>query len=348
MCSNSCGSNKDHILDNLCTPPEVCANAEDSKAQHLLRHKTDDSANFFQKTITRDKPLLVAVLIMAVILHTPFLKFSLYPFMIFSTWVHEMCHGMMAIIVGGGIKQLYVYKDGSGLAYTWTTGEDWKRAVVASAGYTGTAVLGTFMLLWRRTRRGPTIGLISMGCAMLLSCIFFVRNLFGFVAVTLIGSVILLGGWKLPAKWVLYLYSFVAATCSFNALNSVNDLLDMQAGEAYVNGQSSETDAHTVADLWGMTSGFWAVVWLLFGLLMSAIGLLLPFDGVTYATEKKQQTKANGSVNLNQSLPQYHQPALPTATAIPIPSAPQEELPPAQNPEYRSWQTKDVISATVY
>lgn len=340
------------VIDNLCTPPEVCANAEDNKASHLLRHQNNDKENFVLKTIQRDKPLLVAILMMAIILHTPYFKFTLYPFMIFSTWVHESCHCLAAVLVGGGINQFYVYKDGSGLAYTWTTGEDWKRAIVASAGYTGTAVLGMLMLLWRRTRRGPTVGLIGMGLAMLLSCALYVRNTFGVVAVTCIGVGLLLGGWKLPAKWVLYLYCFVAATCSFNALDSINDLLDMQGGEAYVNGQQTSTDAHTVADLWGGTYGSWAATWLIFGLTMSAIGLLFPFDGVTYAKERKQQTKSAASntksKTSNATLPQYQQPEVPPmASATIIPSAPveEEQRPPAKNPNYHPWQS---IAATIY
>ena len=281
------------ILDTLCAPPEVCGeNAEATKQYHLMQQTASENDNFFTKTIKRDKALFVAIILMAVILHLPYFKFTLYPFMIFSTWVHEMCHGMAAVLVRGGVQKLYVYKDGSGLAYTWTTGEDWKRAFVASAGYTGTAVIGAFLLLWRRTRRGPTIGLIVMGCAMLLSVALYVRNAFGIVAVLLIGISIVLCGWKLPAQGVLYLYCFLAATCSFNALDSINDLMDIQEGEAYVNGQESSTDAHTVASLWGLTYGFWAVMWLIFGLFMSAVGLLFPFNGATYQKNKKQMRKA--------------------------------------------------------
>lgn len=79
----------------------------------------------------RDKPLIIAIIAMVVCLNTRYLTYVLYPFMIFSTWVHESCHGIAAILTGGGVKELYVYKDGSGLAYTYTSGENWKRAFVA-------------------------------------------------------------------------------------------------------------------------------------------------------------------------------------------------------------------------
>jgi Peptidase M50B-like len=193
--------------------------------------------------------------------------------------------------VGGGISKIYVYKDGSGLAYTWTDGKDWKRVVVASAGYVTTALLGAFFLLMRRTRRGPTAGLLAIGCVMLLSCALYVRNAFGIGATLLIGIFLLLAGWQLPERIILYLYCFLAATCSFNALDAINDLMNMNPGEAYVNGQESSTDAHTVSDIWGMTYQFWALIWLIFGLIMSTIGLLLPFNGLTYLKNQNEQRK---------------------------------------------------------
>ena len=332
LCGSSdsavCGSSDQDVIDSLCQPPEVCANAEDNKREHLLKHTTDSNATFFEKTIQRDKDLFIAILFMVFLMHVPYLKFTTYPFLIFSTWVHEMCHGMAAIVVGGSVQKLYVYKDGSGLAYTGTSGESWKRVFVASAGYIGTAVSGALLLLFRRTRRGPTVGLMGMGCAMLRSCVLYVRNTFGIVAIFLMGSITLVCGWKLPAQGVTYLYCFLAATCSFNALDSIKDLLDMQDGEAYVNGQKSSTDAHTVADLIGMSSGFWAMLWLLFGLIMSAIGLLFPFDGSTIRKNRKEQHYTEHTFS-----PQHQQEHMPT---YPF------------NPQYQPQQNIPVVHATLY
>lgn len=295
---SSCGDR--FSTDELCTPPEVCANAEESKEQHLLKHAAfDHNENIVQRTLKRDRPLIVAIILLVILMRIPYLKFSLYPFMIFSTWVHEFCgHGMAAICLGGGITKIYIYKDGSGLAYSWTDGQNWKRGMVASAGYVVTTLLGAFFLLFRRTRRGPTAGLLVIGCTMLLSCALYVRNAFGVVSTLLIGISLLLAGWQMPERIILYLYCFLAATCSFNALDSINDLMDMQPGEAYVNGQQSSTDAHTVADLWGLTYQIWALIWLIFGFVMSAIGLLLPFNGVTYLMNQNQQRKQQKQAEL--------------------------------------------------
>ena len=58
MGGNPCGST-DQVLD-LCTPPEVCANLEENKREHLIKHTTEDGTNIIEKTVKRDKALFVA------------------------------------------------------------------------------------------------------------------------------------------------------------------------------------------------------------------------------------------------------------------------------------------------
>ena len=130
--------------DTICgvEPPEVCGeDAKESKKQHLLSQTVNDNDTRLAKFIKRDKPLLIAITAMILLMNTKYLSFVLYPFKIFSTWIHELSHGTAAILVGGGIQKLLIYPDTSGLAYTYTSGSTFKRGFVASAGYTGTAVL---------------------------------------------------------------------------------------------------------------------------------------------------------------------------------------------------------------
>ena len=134
---------------------------------------------------------------------------ALYPFKIFSTWIHELSHGVGAILVGGGIQKLLIYQDTSGLAYTYTSGSSFKRGFVASAGYTGTAFLGMILLLFRRTHRGPTAGVLTIGVTILLSCLMYVRNLFGLIFLPIMGAGLILCAWKLKAVHIEYLYSFL-------------------------------------------------------------------------------------------------------------------------------------------
>ena len=211
--------------DGICMPPEVCGpDAEGSKTEHLLAQKTSDEDGRVTRFIKRDKPLLVAIVLLLLLMNIPKVGMALYPFKIFSTWIHELSHGTAAVLVGGGISKLLIYPDTSGLAWTYTSGSSFERGFVASAGYTGTAVLGMILLLFRRTHRGPTIGTIGIGLLIILSCLLYVRNLFGLVYLPIFAIILIVCAWKLSAKHVGYLYSFLAATCSFNAVDNISEL----------------------------------------------------------------------------------------------------------------------------
>lgn len=263
--------------------------ADTSKREHLLRQSAGEHDGKVKTFLKRDKPLLQAIVAMVVLMNLPGplakLSYILYPFKIFSTWIHELSHGMAAIFVGGGISKLLIYPDTSGLAWTWTDGSSWKRGFVASAGYTGTAVLGMILLLFRRTHRGPTFGTIGLGAGIILSCILYVRNTFALVFLPILALIFILCAWKLKAKQVGYLYSFLAATCSFNAVDNISELF---GGVGYVNGQPAEGDAHSVAEHWGGTDVAWASWWFSFALICSAVGLLFAFDGSTYKNGQKE------------------------------------------------------------
>jgi hypothetical protein len=154
-----------NIMD--CELPDACSH-DSTREEPLFTPKKH--ASLWQQLYERDRPLLRSILVLIVLMNFQYGRFLLYPFMIFSTWVHEMCHGMAAVLVGGQIASLHIYADGSGLAFTCTSGEAWKRVFVASAGYAGTALVGGILLLFRRTRVGPTIGIIGIAGFLLLSC----------------------------------------------------------------------------------------------------------------------------------------------------------------------------------
>lgn len=249
-----------------------------------------------QELMERDKKLLAAILALIVVMNIPYVSYLLYPFLLFSTWVHEMCHGLAGILMGGGISKIYIYSDGSGMAYTSLNGGwyDFKRVVVASAGYTGTALVGGIMLLFRRTRRGPRRITFGVSLLILLSTALWVRNTFGIVAMVLTGIALGLCGWLLEAGPIAYLYSFLAATCCLNAVESIHSMF---VSKDCVWGEKAVNDAMTVEEITNIPSWFWGVLWLVFALVMLAAGLLFavePSDGAPSApyAEKSRNLSA--------------------------------------------------------
>jgi hypothetical protein len=108
---------------------------------------------------------------------------------------------------------------------------------------------------------------------MLLSCAFYVRNIFGLIVLPAEGLFLLLCGWKLPAAWLDHLYNFLAATCCLNAFENIRDLYGMSQG-GYAGGEMMDTDAHTVAEYWGGDYRLWATLWLILAVVMTIIGIV--------------------------------------------------------------------------
>src|ERR1700690_2678235 len=86
--------------------------------------------------------LLTAVVVYFVVkTFIPFGGVLLYPLTLLSTWVHEMGHGMTALLCGGRFASLDVFANGSGLAYT-ATSRPWQAGLVAAGGLVAPPIVG--------------------------------------------------------------------------------------------------------------------------------------------------------------------------------------------------------------
>lgn len=219
-----------------------------------------------------EKRLLLALGAVLVLLNVPYGHFVLYPFALFSTWVHEMSHGMMALLLGGEIDWLKVFPDGSGLARTRAGGGRLGAAAVASAGYLGTALAGGLLLAVRRIPKVGRGGTLIIGGLMLLSTGLWIRNGFGLLAMPVIGGGLVLAGLKLKDDTVGFLFALLAATCSLESLTSIRVLF---GGRNFlVDGQSvHHSDATSVAELLWLPSWFWASSWMLVSIGLLLVGL---------------------------------------------------------------------------
>jgi hypothetical protein len=95
------------------------------------------------------------------------LFFLTLPFRLFVTMIHELGHGVAAVLAGGSFLHFEITRRGAGLAYT-SGGWRW---VIIQAGYLGTAVFGAGLLfLTHRTQKpgrvamavGALIGILTL------------------------------------------------------------------------------------------------------------------------------------------------------------------------------------------
>jgi hypothetical protein len=199
---------------------------------------------------------VVIVLILGVLslmlARVPIVSIVFYPFHLFGTFVHEISHGLAAILTGGDFRRFSVNPNLSGLA--WTAGGS--RWIVTSAGYVGTALFGGLLVIISARGVPARYVLFFMGIILGVLCLVFVRNIFGIVSGLMIAGLLVLAGEKLNAAWADGLLLFLAVQMMLDAVDSVSDLLWIST---YRSG--TLTDAQIMQEATGIPAIFWALAW---------------------------------------------------------------------------------------
>jgi hypothetical protein len=184
----------------------------------------------------------------------------LYPFRLFTTWVHECGHAVMTVLVGGHVNSIFIERNGAGVTNSLIPQSRVAQGLVASAGYLGASIVGCALMIAARGKKGAHGILWIIGAFMLLTMIIWMRNFFG-LAVVLIWSVALIA---LSRKGSGPVSSFVLSLLAVQvALNSVFDIrvLFLLTG--------GHSDAETMARLFLLPAWAWASLW-----MSLSIGLL--------------------------------------------------------------------------
>ena len=158
---------------------------------------------------------------------TPWLSLLDYPFRLLVTLVHELGHGLAALLTGGRFIRFVIFPNGSGLAYT---AGGW-RFVVIPAGYVGVAVFGAGLILLGRSHRWSRIAMSVIGGAMiLLSLRYGLPSIFSFqilsgilttVSGVIFGALFLWVAVKAAPGWIIFLLHWVAIQAGLTAFSDI-------------------------------------------------------------------------------------------------------------------------------
>jgi hypothetical protein len=139
---------------------------------------------------TSHRALLLAVA--AVVLIDRFLPYGgyvLYPLTLLATWVHEMGHGLTALLLGGRFSYLEIFSDGSGQA-AFTLG-GWRNGLVAAGGLMAPPFVGAAVLAFVRGPRRARVLLVALAVLLWLSLIIWVRSIAGWISMPLVAALAL-------------------------------------------------------------------------------------------------------------------------------------------------------------
>ena len=208
---------------------------------------------------------LGAFALILIIWQVPALSGILAPFRYFVTTIHELGHGIAALLSGGHFIQYEVYASGAGVATT-AGGSRW---LVLPAGYVGTALFGAALLYAANRTRRPQIVTGVLGVIFLLLTVFFARGLTAILAGLVTAAILSLLTWKGPRLLNTFLLNMLAM---LTGLHAVLDLWGLVSNPgAGVIGPAGHTpnDAYAMAQAAGFIPAVgWALLWTLTALVL--------------------------------------------------------------------------------
>lgn len=202
----------------------------------------------------------VTTVLLAVI---PGFGFVNYSFRLLITLVHELGHGLGALLTGGEFLRFEISPDGSGLAYT---AGGW-RFVVIPAGYLGSVLFGAVLILLGRRQRWSRTAMALIGGAMILfslryglPTIFTVRILSGILTTVsgiIFGGLFLWVAIKATSRWIIFLLHVVAIQAGLMAFSDIIAVIGLSANFM----GTANSDAQSMAELTLIPAIVWAILW---------------------------------------------------------------------------------------
>ena len=181
----------------------------------------------------------------------------IYPVKLFVVLLHEVGHAAAAVATGGVVQRIVVTPDQGGVCYC----PGGNAFLTLSAGYLGSLVFGGLILLLARARRpAPRDSTTLIGVAVLALTALYVRNAFGILFGALFGAALIALRGAGRTVHVLALTALGLTSCLYALLDIKSDVLD----RPYL-----ESDAHMLAELTGVPTVVWGVLWILLGGVVS-------------------------------------------------------------------------------
>ena len=189
----------------------------------------------------------------------------LMPFTLLATWYHEMGHGLAAIVLGASFEQLVINPDGSGYAQYAKQGGMWglSHALIAAAGLLGSTAAGCALIISSRRKLATQIALATLGVALLVTTLIWVRSLTGWIVLPAFAAAALWIAFSRRRKLQRFAVEFLGVQGAISVWQDLGYLFS--DGAAY-----GGSDTGKIADalflpywVWGaaITVGIIALVW---------------------------------------------------------------------------------------
>ena len=216
--------------------------------------------------------MAVAVAITVALYFVPYGHYVAYPLILVSTFAHEMGHGIAGVLVGARFEEFVMYADASGRAQIAGAASPMARAIVVAGGLLGPSIgAAVFFGLCTRPRLAR-VGLWIGAVVALGSCLWVVRNPFGWVFVGTLGAILMSIAIKAGPAFAQWTLAFFAVQLTLSVYSRSDYLFTPVARMAAGNIPS---DVALMSEALFLPYWFWGVVCGALSLAVLALGLML-------------------------------------------------------------------------
>ncbi len=193
------------------------------------------------------------------------------PFVLLSTLVHELGHGLTSLLLGGSFRRLNMWSSGAGVAELDTTGFGrLRQALTLAGGLVGPAVAAALFFTLGRTGSGARACLLGLGVLLLICEVLVVRNLFGWAFTGLVAAACLFTALRCTPAAAQLAVVFVAVQLSLSVFSRADYLFTRTASNP--NGRFP-SDVESMAQLLWLPYWFWGLLCGTFSIAVLGWGL---------------------------------------------------------------------------
>ncbi|MEL7445263.1 MAG: M50 family metallopeptidase, partial [Pseudomonadota bacterium] len=168
--------------------------------------------------------LILAAIIVYALPALPFGNYIIYPFMILTTWFHEMGHGLTAIVTGQQFEQLLIFANGSGVAESFLNDDagPLTRAAIAAGGPLAPVAVGSLLILASSQKKFWHPALYALAAAIVLSVAIYVRSIVGMVVLPLVAALLVIIAVRAKDGLVRFSLQFLGVLAAMSMLRDFN------------------------------------------------------------------------------------------------------------------------------
>ncbi|XUU61597.1 M50 family metallopeptidase [Erythrobacter sp. HA6-11] len=201
--------------------------------------------------------LFLAAVVVVFLPYLPFGNFIAYPFVILTTWFHEMGHGLTAILLGNSFEQLVILPSGSGYALSSITSDAsrFERAAIAAGGPIAPSLIGAALILASAKPQWWKPALYVLAAILVLSVVIWVRSWVGVLVLPVLAALFIFVAQKARAAWQRFALQFIGLLAALSMFRDWNYLFSQSAT---INGEIMLSDTGQMQAQLALPYWFWA------------------------------------------------------------------------------------------